>query len=670
MEFPDASTPLPNKRTEGDYPAFDWKPEREASPKETKDEGPSGEGAPATEDESKPADESVPSPEPEAKAAVKLESAPSHKDKVGGVDKELEVKPETPVVEGGDSRSEEGKSPPNVKASDDGVLSPEKIESEDERFEKSIDELNAEEALLKGQVVAFAEQWLRLGDRREAAASALAEFPSESNAVLASALEALDVEVLLEFGQGRLANQVVEGWRDLPERRERERALLERLSREQATPIPWVTARLGLKLARNLAIRQPAAAKAMVEKAREVVPTDQATDLSGIEERAKVGEVMEKLDSDDHEFWEACLAWEGEERFSWESPGARDRLSKLAGCLRGRSEPLPLLQSAVPGCWWDEVTRPVPPQVFQTSPWRFTAGLVAGLIVAPLAFVTVVETAPELNLWWQSRVVRLQGAGGEPQAAKTPTSASVGVAKIEEVLPEPAVVKMVSDAVEMSEVGVDGTDVPQMSPSETGVLTKTGKADGVKVAAKDHSSDQKPESKPKAISKLKVEADVVASSPQSDSKAKLESSKSGPPPHPNDLWREAELKRVFEEESVVERVHGMICRGTQRENLRLLLGGESVLPAGTPQYCLLMKALLLSPPPLNDVRQVSLRQAVRFLDVEDLIGLIEKLNYKGSPNQREILELADLTLALHGNNMPRGGVDRLWNAVRKKTPKT
>ena len=529
-----------------------------------------------------------------------------------------------------------------------------------QNFEKDVDAMKAATSLLMGQLEAFVQQWLRTGDRKEAAAEVLAALPSESDGVLAETLAAEDVVTLLGLGQSSLVGHVVDSWGKLADARAREREVVERLTQDRSGPLSAAAARVGLKLAHKLAIREPSLSKQMVKSARETISDGDDVAFEGIERRIEVGEVMIGLDSEDHEFWEACLSWDGEEPFSWESQGARERLKKLATCLRGRTEPLPLIQAAVPSCWWDEAIRPDRSNVILPSPWGFSAGLAAGVVLAPLAFIAAVEFAPELGLWWKSRMVRLQSLPVAEQVA-------VQSNEFSEAPPQ-----LTSDA---DFAGVPNQASPQEKsnqspvPTETLVMLSGGPSEEASMNAKESATR---ESTPVMADEGSDEAKAsVAIKPAT--KSKKASTKPKAPPvivekslHPDAVWRDEELKRIFESHSAVERVHGMICRGTQRENLSLLLGRESVMPAGSEDYGHLMKTLLLEPPPLEEVRRIILRQAARYMRVEDLITVTERLSYAQSPNRGEIMELADLTLALNASGMSQAEVDRIWKAMRKK----
>ena len=527
-------------------------------------------------------------------------------------------------------------------------------------FEKDVDAMKEATSLLMGQLEEFVQQWLRTGDRKEAAAEVLASLPSESDGVLAETLGSGDVVTLLGLGQSSLVAHVVDGWGKLADARARERELVERLTQDKSGPLSAAAARVGLKLARKLAIREPSLSMQMVRLARETIPEGDDVAFEGIEQRIEAGEVMIGLDSEDHEFWEACLSWDGEEPFSWESQGARERLKKLATCLRGRTEPLPLIQAAVPSCWWDEAVRPDRPNVVLPSPWGFSTGLAAGVVLAPLAFIAAVEFAPELGLWWKSRMVRLQSLPVAEQMAVQSNEFSE--------TPPP----LTSDA---DFAGVPNQAPPQEKsnespvPTATLVMVSSGSSEEASMNAKESATR---ESTPVVVvagqdeSKASVAAKPATKPKKASTKAKAKPVIEEKPVHPNAVWRDEELKRLFESHSAVERVHGMICRGTQRENLPLLLGQESVMPAGSEDYGNLLKALLLEPPPLEEVRRIVLRQAARYMRVEDLITATERLSYAQSPNRDEIMELADLTLALNANGMSQAEVERMWKAMRKK----
>ena len=136
--------------------------------------------------------------------------------------------------------------------------------------------------------------------------------------------------------------------------------------------------------------------------------------------------------------------------------------------------------------------------------------------------------------------------------------------------------------------------------------------------------------------------------------------------HPNQKWREEEADRVFDKYPDVKRVHGMVCRAPLRENLTLILGQESVLKAGTEEYGQFLRSLILMPPADQEIRDVVIRQAARYMPVPDALVSVEKLTYPGSENRTDVIEFADLVLALNSNAMTETEIKRLWSVIRKR----
>ena len=111
-------------------------------------------------------------------------------------------------------------------------------------------------------------------------------------------------------------------------------------------------------------------------------------------------------------------------------------------------------------------------------------------------------------------------------------------------------------------------------------------------------------------------------------------------------WRQEAIKQLERNHPAVGRWHAMIKAGPLEDNLPLLLGRRSFLPASDPDYPVLLKWLMLDPPAEPEARAAVARLIINRADQKEVVPLLDKLAYAGSPNATEVEEACRLMLDL------------------------
>ena len=106
----------------------------------------------------------------------------------------------------------------------------------------------------------------------------------------------------------------------------------------------------------------------------------------------------------------------------------------------------------------------------------------------------------------------------------------------------------------------------------------------------------------------------------------------------------------------------MVRDGTYRENERLIQGGHSMAPVGSPAYRNMVHWLVLDPPGQADTRLVVTKMALRAMPITEVAPLFDLCYYPGSPNEIEVKQCSALLLELPVSGMTADHQSKL-NAI-------